>query len=90
MTVTKQETRRTDLNAILQAEQHRRGGLWRFLQQGFWGLLVVALLVASIRTAEVSPRQFWKGLPRLGELLVRFWPLTFPNYRLSWLRLGKH
>ncbi len=66
-----------DFETILQAERRRRGGLWRLLQQGFWGLLAVAVLVASIRTAEVSPEEFWKGLPRLGDWLVRLWPPDF-------------
>ncbi len=60
--------------AILRAEQHRRGGVWQLLQQGFGGLLAVAVLVASLRTAEVSPQQFWTGLPRLGGWLTRLWP----------------
>jgi hypothetical protein len=46
----------------LQAEQHRRGGIWRLLQQGFWGLLAVAVLVASLQTAEVSPQEFWNAV----------------------------
>jgi len=51
-----------DFEAILQAEQHRRGGIWRLLQQGFWGLLAVAVLVASLQTAEVSPQEFWNAV----------------------------
>jgi phosphonate transport system permease protein len=66
-----------DFEAILRAEQRRRGGLWRILQQGFWGLLAIAVLVASIHTAEVSPQEFWKGLPRLGNWLTRLWPPDF-------------
>lgn len=66
-----------DFEAILQAEQRRRGGLWRILQQGFWGLLGIAVLVASIQTAEVSPQEFWKGLPRLADWLTRLWPPDF-------------
>lgn len=66
-----------NFEAILQAEQRRRGGLWRLLQQGFWGLLAVAVLVASIHTAEVSPQEFWKGLPRLADWLTRLWPPDF-------------
>ncbi len=61
----------------MQAEQHRRGGVWRLLQQGFWGLLAVAVLVASLQTAEVSPQEFWKGLPRLADWLTRLWPPDF-------------
>jgi len=67
----------TEFETILRAEQHRRGGVWRLLQQGFWGLLTVAVLVASLRTAEVSPQQFWAGLPRLGDWLTRLWPPDF-------------
>ena len=66
-----------DIEAILQAEQRRRGGLWRLLQQSFWGLVAVAVLVASIHTAEVSPQEFWKGLPRLADWLTRLWPPDF-------------
>jgi phosphonate transport system permease protein len=66
-----------DIEAILQAEQRRRGGLWRILQQGFWGLVAVAVLVASIHTAEVSPQEFWKGLPRLADWVTRLWPPDF-------------
>jgi phosphonate ABC transporter, permease protein PhnE len=66
-----------DFEAILRAEQRRRGGLWRILQQGFWGLLAIAVLVASIQTAEVSPQEFWKGLPRLADWLTRLWPPDF-------------
>ena len=66
-----------DIEAILQAEQRRRGGVWRILQQGFWGLVAVAVLVASIHTAEVSPQEFWKGLPRLADWVTRLWPPDF-------------
>ena len=69
-----------DFEAILQAEQHRRGGIWRLLQQGFWGLLAVAVLVASLQTAEVSPQEFWKGLPRLADWLTRLWPPDFSEF----------
>lgn len=63
-----------DYEAILAAEQRRQGGVWRLLRQGFWGLLALGLLVASLRTAEVSPAEFWEGLPRLAEWLPRFFP----------------
>ena len=66
-----------DIEAILQAEQRRRGGVWRILQQGFWGLVAVAVLVASIHTAEVSPQEFWQGLPRLADWVTRLWPPDF-------------
>ncbi|WP_084202471.1 phosphonate ABC transporter, permease protein PhnE [Rubidibacter lacunae] len=63
-----------DFAAILRAERCRRGGLGRLLRQGFWGLLLAAILVASTRTAEVSLPELWAGLPRLSEWLTRFWP----------------
>lgn len=69
-----------DFEEILQAEQYRRGGVWRLLQQGFWGLLAVAVLVASLQTAEVSPQEFWKGLPRLVDWLTRLWPPDFSEF----------
>lgn len=59
---------------ILQAERNRRGGLWRVLQRGFWGLLAVAVLVAGIKTAEVSVKEFYQGLPRMGDWVTRLWP----------------
>ncbi len=65
---------RSDLQAMLQAEQQRRGGIWRLLQRGFWSAIAIAILVASLRTAEVSVETFWEGLPQLGEWIVRFWP----------------
>ena len=74
--VTPSKSDLAKLEAILQA-QRRRGGLWRILRQGFWGLLIVAVLVASLRTAEVSPQEFLKGLPRLGDWLRRLWPPDF-------------
>lgn len=69
-----------DYEAILQGERNRRGGLWRILQQGFWGLLAIAVLVASIQTAEVSVEEFWEGLPRMGEWLTRLWPPDFSEF----------
>jgi len=69
-----------DYKAILQAERNRRGGLWRVLQRGFWGLLAVAVLIASIQTAEVSIEEFWQGLPRMGEWLIRLWPPDFSEF----------
>lgn len=62
---------------ILQAERNRRGGLWRVLQRGFWGLLAVAVLVAGIKTAEVSVKEFYQGLPRMGDWVTRLWPPDF-------------
>jgi phosphonate transport system permease protein len=40
-------------------------------------VLAVAVLVASLRTAEVSVQEFLKGLPRLGDWLTRLWPPDF-------------
>ena len=53
------------------------GGIWYSLKRGFWGLLAAAILVASLRTAEVSLSEFWQGLPRLADWLVRFFPPDF-------------
>jgi phosphonate transport system permease protein len=78
--VTPGRNQPADFEEILQAEQHRRGGVWRLLQQGFWGLLAVAVLVASLQTAEVSPQEFWKGLPRLADWLIRLWPPDFSEF----------
>ncbi|MEO8893584.1 MAG: phosphonate ABC transporter, permease protein PhnE [Coleofasciculaceae cyanobacterium] len=60
----------------IQAEKRRNRG-WRNLKQGFWGLLIVILLVASLRTAQVSPQEFLKGLPRLSFWLTRLLPPDF-------------
>ncbi|MEQ8969723.1 MAG: phosphonate ABC transporter, permease protein PhnE [Coleofasciculus sp. C1-SOL-03] len=70
----------SDYEAIWQAERNRRGGLWRVLQRGFWGLLAIAVLVASLQTAEVSVKEFWEGLPRMGEWLTRLWPPDFSEF----------
>ncbi|PZV09343.1 MAG: phosphonate ABC transporter, permease protein PhnE [Leptolyngbya sp.] len=67
----------TDFDAILQREWQRQGGLWRMLQQGFWGVLAVAVVVASAHGAEVDVQQFWARLPQLGEWLVRLFPPDF-------------
>lgn len=69
--------RRRDLEALLRAEQRRRGGLGRWLKQGFWLCVAIALLIASLRTAEVSLIALWEGLPRLAQWLVRFFPPDF-------------
>ncbi|MEQ9367583.1 MAG: phosphonate ABC transporter, permease protein PhnE [Coleofasciculus chthonoplastes F3-SA18-01] len=69
-----------DYEAILLFRRNRRGGLWRVLQRGFWGLLAIAVLVASIQTAEVSVEEFWAGLPRMGEWLTRLWPPDFSEF----------
>lgn len=60
----------------LQAEKRRNRG-WRNFKQGFWGLLIVTVLVASLRTAQVSPQEFLKGLPRLSFWLTRLLPPDF-------------
>ncbi len=65
----------SEFDAILQA-QRRRGG-WQSLRQGFWGLLSVAVLIASVRTAKVDPQQFWERLPSLATWLGRLWPPDF-------------
>jgi phosphonate transport system permease protein len=66
-----------NLDAILQAERLRRGGIWQLLRQSFWGLLGVAVLVASVQKAKVDLRQFWERLPQLGNWLGRLWPPDF-------------
>lgn len=66
-----------NLNAILQAERRRRGGIWLLLRQSFWGLLGVAVLVASVQKAEVDLQQFWERLPQLATWLGRLWPPDF-------------
>ena len=65
-----------DFDAILQA-QRQRGGLWQLLRQSFWGLLGVAVLVASVQKAKVNPQQFWERLPTLSTWLGRLWPPDF-------------
>ncbi|RMF67799.1 MAG: phosphonate ABC transporter, permease protein PhnE [Cyanobacteria bacterium J069] len=62
-----------DLDALL-ATERRRGGIWKLLYQGFWGVLAIALLIASARTARVDLGQFWQRLPTVGEWLARLWP----------------
>lgn len=66
-----------NLDAILQAERLRRGGIWRLLRQSFWGLLGVAVLIASVQKAKVDLRQFWERLPQLVNWLGRLWPPDF-------------
>lgn len=65
------------LDAILQAEKLRRGGIWRILRQSFWGVLGIAVLVASVRTARVNPQTFWERLPQLTTWLQRLFPPNF-------------
>lgn len=67
----------TDFDALLQREWQRQGGLWRIVQQGFWGVLAVAVVVASAHGAEIDLQQFWSRLPQLGEWLVRLFPPDF-------------
>ncbi len=67
----------TDFDALLQREWQRQGGVWRILQQGFWGVLAVAVVIASAHGAEVDLQQFWSRLPQLGEWLVRLFPPDF-------------
>lgn len=71
---------RTDLSELLAKEQRRKGGLGKLLKRGFLGLLVISLLIASVRTAEVSPKTLWKNLPRLQDWLGRFFPPDFSEF----------
>lgn len=66
-----------DLQAILQAERQRQGGIWRLLQQGFWGLMGIAIFIASVQKAEIDPQIFWQRLPQLVEWLERMFPPDF-------------
>jgi phosphonate transport system permease protein len=74
--MTKPVASSVSLFQAIQAEKRRNRG-WRNLKQGFWGLLIVILLVASLRTAQVSPQEFLKGLPRLSFWLTRLLPPDF-------------
>lgn len=65
------------LEVLLAAERRRQGGIWRLLYQGFWGLLAIALLIASARTAQVDLPQLWQRLPTIGEWLARLFPPDF-------------
>lgn len=72
------------IEALLAAEQQRRGkgSLLRLC----WVILGVALLVASIQQTEIDFRQFWRGLPQLGNWLFRLFPpdLTeLPNFLIA-------
>lgn len=67
----------SDLDALLTSEQRRQGGIWKLLQRGFWGVLAIALLIASARTANVDLVQFWQRLPSVGEWLSRLFPPDF-------------
>ncbi|PIG91804.1 phosphonate ABC transporter, permease protein PhnE [Gloeocapsopsis sp. IPPAS B-1203] len=78
---TKHKVDRADdspnLNAILAAEQRRQGGIWKLLHRSFWGVLAIALLIASARTARVNLLQFWQRIPTVGEWLSRLFPPDF-------------
>ncbi|MEA5447831.1 phosphonate ABC transporter, permease protein PhnE [Leptolyngbya sp. CCNP1308] len=67
----------TDFDTLLQREWQRQGGLWRMLHQGFWGVLAVAVVIASAHGAEVDVQQFWSRLPQLGDWLGRLFPPDF-------------
>jgi phosphonate transport system permease protein len=68
-----------DLDALL-AAQRRRGGLWALLRRGFWGILAIALFVASARTARVDVQEFWQRLPTIGDWLSRLFPPDFSEF----------
>lgn len=65
------------VEALLAAEQRRRGGLWSLLQRSFWGVLVIAVLLASARTARVDVGELWERLPTVGSWLARLFPPDF-------------
>ena len=62
------------LDAILAAEQRRNGGVGRLLRQGFWTAILLAILIASARQAEVSIGELVEGMPRLTRWLSELWP----------------
>ncbi len=65
------------LDVLLAAEQRRQGGIWKLLRQGFWGVLAIALLTVSARTANVDLPQFWRRIPTVTEWLSRLFPPDF-------------
>jgi len=67
----------SELDALLLAEWRRQGGIWKFLKQGFWGLLIMAIVIASVHTAKVDLPQLWRRLPTAGNWLVRLFPPDF-------------
>lgn len=66
-----------DIDALLASEQQRQGGLWKLLQRSFWGVLAIALLMTSARTARVDFLQFWQRIPTVGDWLSRLFPPDF-------------
>lgn len=66
-----------DIDALLASEQRRQGGIWKLFQRSFWGVLAIALLIASARTANVDLPQFWQRIPTVGEWLSRLFPPDF-------------
>jgi len=78
--MTQHSVRRSDISAILAAEQRRQGSLGKLLKRGFLGLMAVGIFIASLRTAEVSPQVLWEGLPRLGQWVSRFFPPDFSEF----------
>ncbi|MEO1131479.1 MAG: phosphonate ABC transporter, permease protein PhnE [Cyanobacteria bacterium J06639_1] len=68
---------RDSIDALLEAERSRQGGVWRLLRRGFLGIALVAIALASLREVEVSPTELWEGLPRLLSWSGRLWPPDF-------------
>ncbi|MEO0854483.1 MAG: ABC transporter permease subunit, partial [Cyanobacteria bacterium J06648_11] len=64
----------TDLDRLLAAERARQGGVWRLLRNGFLGIALAAIVVASLREVEANPAELWEGLPRLLSWSSRLWP----------------
>ena len=63
--------------SILNTHEQEQRSLGRLLKRGFWGVVAIAILIASWRLSEISPADFWTGLPRLGNWLTRLWPPDF-------------
>ena len=74
----------TDYEAILR-DRYRRGWWRRRAWQGGGLILLAAVLGASLNKAKVSPLDFWRHLPQLGEWLTRFWPPDFTELYSSFL-----
>lgn len=64
----------SDLEQMLARDWQQRGGIWRILQQGFWGILGLSLLIGSCWQTEVSLTELTEGLPRLWSWVLRLWP----------------